>query len=93
MDINTNVSCRNGPSEFFVSGTLKTWDITDIIHKINVPTLLANGRHDEAQNETMEPFYQEIQDVEWAHFTESSHCPQLEETDKFLDVISAFIAK
>ena len=38
----------NGPSEFYVIGTLKTWDITDRLHEINVPTLLLSGRYDEA---------------------------------------------
>ena len=38
----------NGPSEFHVVGSLKTWDITDRLHEIDVPTLLVSGRHDEA---------------------------------------------
>ena len=38
----------NGPSEFHVVGSLKTWDITDRLHEITTPTLLVSGRHDEA---------------------------------------------
>ena len=38
----------NGPSEFHVIGSLKTWDITDRLHEIMTPTLLVSGRYDEA---------------------------------------------
>jgi proline-specific peptidase len=37
----------NGPSEFTVTGTLKTWDIMDRLGEIAVPTLLVGGRYDE----------------------------------------------
>ena len=37
----------NGPSEFTVTGTLKTWDIMDRLGEITVPTLLVGGRYDE----------------------------------------------
>jgi L-proline amide hydrolase len=38
----------NGPSEFHVIGSLKSWDITDRVHEITTPTLLISGRYDEA---------------------------------------------
>ncbi len=38
----------NGPSEFHVVGTLRDWDITDRLAKIQVPTLVTSGRYDEA---------------------------------------------
>ena len=37
----------NGPSEFTVTGTLKTWDVMDRLGEIGVPTLLVGGRYDE----------------------------------------------
>jgi pimeloyl-ACP methyl ester carboxylesterase len=37
----------NGPSEFTVTGTLKTWDIMDRLPEIRIPTLLVGGRYDE----------------------------------------------
>ena len=82
---------RNGPSEFFVSGTLKTWTIVDEVHKINASTLLVNGKYDEAQDEVMEPFFKSISKVKWVRFAESSHMPQLEETDEFLKVLTNFL--
>lgn len=83
---------RNGPSEFNVIGSLKGWDITPELHKINVPTLLINGNYDEAQDITMEPFFREIPGkVKWVRFPESSHCPHLEETDAFVEAVGNFL--
>lgn len=82
---------RNGPSEFYVSGTLKTFDIRKDLHKIKVHTLLINGRYDEAQDEVVEPFFQEIEKVKWYRFAESSHTPQLEEREEFMKVVAGFL--
>ncbi|KAL8783055.1 MAG: hypothetical protein Q9213_004902 [Squamulea squamosa] len=81
----------NGPSEFHVSGTLKAFDIRQDLHKIKVPTLLINGRYDEAQDEVVEPFFQEIEKVKWYRFAESSHTPQLEEREEFMKVVARFL--
>ena len=63
----------NGPSEFFVTGTLKTWSIVEELHRITVPTLVVNGRYDEAQDECVEPYFWNIPKVKWFRFAESSH--------------------
>ncbi|KAL8993436.1 MAG: hypothetical protein Q9169_006353 [Polycauliona sp. 2 TL-2023] len=81
----------NGPSEFHVNGTLKTFDIRKELHKIKVPTLLLNGRYDEAQDDVVEPFFQEIEKVKWYRFAESSHTPQLEEREEFMKVVARFL--
>lgn len=69
----TVMMTMNGPSEFFITGTLKTWSIIEELHKIAVPTLLINGRYDEAQDEVVEPFFERIPKVKWFRFAESSH--------------------
>jgi len=63
----------------------------DEVHNINVSTLLINGKYDEAQDEVMEPFFKSINKVKWVRFSESSHLPQLEETEEFLKVVSGFL--
>ena len=40
----------NGPSEFTVVGSLKTWSVIEELHKIRVPTLVLNGEFDEARD-------------------------------------------
>ena len=60
-------------SEFFITGTLKTWSIVEELHRITVPTLVVNGRYDEAQDECVEPYFWNIPKVKWFRFAESSH--------------------
>ncbi|KAI4116270.1 MAG: hypothetical protein LQ345_003283 [Seirophora villosa] len=87
----TVYATMNGPSEFSVTGTLKTWDIRPELHRIQAPTLLLNGRHDEAQDEVVEPYFRAIDRVKWYRFAESSHTPQLEEREEFMRVVAAFL--
>ncbi|TMC16158.1 MAG: alpha/beta fold hydrolase [Chloroflexi bacterium] len=81
----------NGPSEFHVIGTLKTWDITNRLHEINVPTLLLSGRYDEATPIIVEPIQRSIPGSEWIIFENSSHMPHVEETELYLQVLDRFL--
>ncbi|KAJ7593296.1 Alpha/Beta hydrolase protein, partial [Mycena floridula] len=87
----TVVMTMNGPSEFTITGSLKTWSVIKDIPKINVPTLLTNGRHDEAQDSTMQPFFDGIQKVKWVQFANSSHTSHLEERERYMEVVSKFL--
>jgi L-proline amide hydrolase len=80
----------NGPSEFFVVGSLKTWDITDRLHEIAVPTLLVSGHHDEATPLIVGKIEERIPGAEWALFEDSSHMPHIEEPEAFLARVEAF---
>ncbi|MGC5016853.1 proline iminopeptidase-family hydrolase [Streptosporangium sp. DT93] len=81
----------NGPTEFHVVGTLKDWSVTDCAADIAVPTLLVSGRHDEATPATVRPFAELIPDVRWEIFEHSSHVPNLEEPDRFREVVGEFL--
>lgn len=83
----------NGPSEFHVIGTLKTWSMVGRLGTIAVPTLLISGRHDEATPSTVQPFADEIPDVRWRIFEESSHMPHVEETELCMQVVGDFLAE
>ena len=83
----------NGPSEFHVIGTLKTWDITDRLHEINVPTLLLSGRYDEATPLIVETIHRSIPGSEWILFENSSHMPHVEETNRYLQVLDRFLTR
>jgi L-proline amide hydrolase len=82
----------NGPSEFHCIGTLKTWDITDRLPEIDVPTLLISGRHDEATPHIVEQIHTRIRGAQWQIFEESSHMPHVEEPEAFLECVEAFLA-
>ncbi|KAJ7829362.1 proline-specific peptidase [Mycena leptocephala] len=81
-----------GPSEFNITGTMKAWTVVDDIHKISVPTLLLNGRYDDAQDVGVVPFFERIPAVKWVQFAESSHMPFLEEEECFFQIVGDFLA-
>ena len=81
----------NGQSEFHCIGSLKTWDITDRLHEITVPTLLVSGRHDEATPHIVEQIHTRIAGSRWELFEESSHMPHVEEPEAFLERVEAFL--
>jgi len=83
----------NGPSEFHVIGNLKDWDVTERLKEINVPTLLISGRYDEATPRIQQEMKDRIPDVEWVLLEHSSHLPQIEEPDAFLEAGGAFLAR
>ncbi len=81
----------NGPSEFHVIGSLKTWDITDRLQEITTPTLLVSGRHDEATPLIVGEIHRRIPGAQWVIFEESSHMPHVEEPEAFLDAVEPFL--
>ncbi|MEV7174925.1 proline iminopeptidase-family hydrolase [Streptomyces sp. NPDC093224] len=91
VDNPTVYATMNGPSEFYVNGTLKDWSVEDVLPDIAVPTLLVSGRHDEATPVTVQPYQDLIPDVRWEIFEESSHVPNLEEPERFHAVLVEYL--
>ena len=83
----------NGPSEFHVIGSLKTWNIIDQVGRITAPTLLISGRYDEATPAVVQPFADGIKNARWEIFENSSHMPHVEEQERCLQVIGDFLAE
>ena len=83
----------NGPSEFFVTGTLKTWNIIPRLGEIRVPTLVTSGRHDEATPEIAGTVHRGIPESEWVVFENSAHMSHVEEKQKYLDVLDRFLTR
>jgi len=83
----------NGPSEFHVTGTLKTWDVTARLGEIHVPTLVLSGQHDEATPAINETVHRGIPGSESVIFPESAHLCHIEEPEAFLRVVSDFLAR
>ncbi len=77
----TVYATMNGPNEFHVIGTLRSWSIVDRLPRVVAPTLLISGRYDEATQATVQPFADLIPDVRWTVFEQSSHMPHVEERD------------
>lgn len=80
-----------GPTEFHCTGILKNWNIEDHLGEINVHTILLSGRYDESTPAINEVLHQEIRNSEWVTFEKSSHTPHLEETERYIEVLSDFL--
>ena len=87
----TVYNLMNGPNEFFVVGTLKHWDITPELPRINVPTLIISGRHDEATPTCVQPYKDNIKGSRWVIFEDSSHMPHVEEKALCMATVGAFL--
>ncbi|HSD77296.1 MAG TPA: proline iminopeptidase-family hydrolase [Solirubrobacteraceae bacterium] len=89
----TVYAAMNGPSEFHVVGSIREWDVTDRLGEIDVPVLLVSGGHDEVRPWVVEKAERRLRDAEWVLFPDASHTPHLEEPERFLEVVGAFLER
>jgi L-proline amide hydrolase len=83
----------NGPSEFHVIGSIKDWQSKDRLGEIDLPTLLLSGRYDEATPALQQDLLAGIKGSEWVQFDESAHVPHVEEPERYLHVVSTWLAR
>jgi pimeloyl-ACP methyl ester carboxylesterase len=72
-------------------GELPNWTIVDHLHKIEVPTLIINGKHDVCQDSIVKPFIEHIPRTKWVRFEKSSHTPFFEEREEFMSLVAGFV--
>jgi L-proline amide hydrolase len=80
-----------GPNEWTMTGALRGWDVRDRLHEIDVPTLVIRGRHDMCTDAVAATLVQGISDVREVVLEESSHTPVLEEPERYLEAVGAFL--
>jgi proline iminopeptidase len=81
----------NGPSEFTVTGTLKTWDIMARLGEITVPTLLVGGRYDECTPGHLADMHSRIPGSQLAIIEDASHLCFAEQPAQFNEIVNAFL--
>jgi proline-specific peptidase len=81
-----------GPSEFFCTGKLQTWNIENQLGEIRTPTLILSGEYDESTMPINEVLHQGIRNSEWVILKECSHTPHLEATERYLETLTKFLA-
>jgi L-proline amide hydrolase len=79
-----------GPNEWTTTGALKGWDIRERLHEIDAPTLVVRGRYDMCTDPIAATLVEGIRDAREVVLEQSSHTPVLEETDRYLEVVSTF---
>jgi len=94
LDKDTTVyRTMQGPSEFTITGSLKTWSVIPELHKINVSVLATNGAYDEAQDAVIAPIFKHVSKVKWYTFSQSAHLAPWEEREKFMQVVGNFLVQ
>ncbi len=72
-------------------GTLRNWDITGMLHRIRVPTLITVGRYDMITPAVARAIHREIRGSRLALFNDSSHVAMWEERVRFIQVVRDFL--
>jgi proline iminopeptidase len=80
-----------GPSEFTVTGTLKSYDRTARLHEIDVPTLFTAGRYDEATPSTTRYYQSLVPGAKLAILEKSAHMTMQDEPAEYVRVIRDFL--
>jgi proline-specific peptidase len=91
LDGNAVTLAMCGPAEFDVTGPLRTWDRTADLGRIEVPTLITVGRHDQIPPSCAETIRAGIPDSRVVVFEHSGHVAHLEEREAYLAAVRDFL--
>lgn len=80
-----------GPEEFSPIGSLKNFDLSNRLSKINIPVMFLCGRHDEATPESTKYFQSKIPNSKLKIFEKSAHMPQWTERKEYIKTIRHFL--
>ncbi|KAG2063924.1 hypothetical protein BDR04DRAFT_1036723, partial [Suillus decipiens] len=80
-----------GPSDFTITGTLKSWLCLNQVHTVMTPALLTNGVSEEARDVCVSFLFHRIPHVKRVQFSQR-HMPFLEEDQaRYLQVVADFL--
>ena len=82
-----------GPSEFTATGTLKTFDATNWLSMIKVPTLFVTGEFDEATPGSTERFSRLVGGAEFRVIPGAAHATENDNPDALLRAVRDFIGR
>lgn len=80
-----------GPTEFKATGTLKDFDRSKDLHKIDVPILFLTGEHDEARPEIMYKYQKMAQNAQVAIIENAAHMTMIDNPEKVVLAINTFL--
>ncbi|KAI0166975.1 proline-specific peptidase [Hypoxylon sp. FL1284] len=87
----TTYSTMYGPSELYISGSLRDWTCVPKLDRIEAPTLLINGSDDEAQDVAMQPFFDKIKKVKWITLDNAAHFSHVDQREKQMAHLRSFL--
>jgi proline-specific peptidase len=80
-----------GENEFFPTGNLRYWDVTDELHNIECPALITCGEFDEVTPKNSMLLHKGIPDSKMVVFKGCSHTARYEDPDRFFGTVSEFL--
>jgi proline iminopeptidase len=80
-----------GPSEFTITGTLRTYDATPFLRRIKVPTLYTVGEYDEANPETIKRFAAKTPGAKVEVIPDAAHVVTWDNPEATLRVVREFL--
>ncbi|HYK72042.1 MAG TPA: proline iminopeptidase-family hydrolase [Pseudoneobacillus sp.] len=81
-----------GPSEFCVTGNLKSFDCTPRLHEIETSALFLCGRYDEATPESTSYFSSLVPNAKLHILEESAHSGYREQPEEYIQVVNEFLS-
>lgn len=81
-----------GNTEFNATGTLKDFDVSGDLGRIEVPSLVICGEYDEATPAACKDFAAKVPNAEVEIVEDASHTSHLEQREAFMGKLRAFLA-
>lgn len=91
LQIGKQYEYMNGPSEFTIVGPLKTFDRTDRLNEIKVPTLFITGEFDEAPPKTVKYYTSLVPGARFEMIPRAGHITMHDEPEYHNKVVRDFL--
>lgn len=80
-----------GPNEFTPTGTLKDFDVTDLLHIIDVPALIISGGNDLCTPYIAKTMFDRIPNARWELFRDCRHMCFVENTERYIQILKEWM--
>jgi len=80
-----------GPTEFYATGNLLDFDVTDRLHEIDIPVLFLAGEFDEARPERMREFQALIQGSQLEIIKDAAHASLSRKPHEYRSIVENFL--
>lgn len=80
-----------GPNEFTPTGTLKDYDVTELLSTIDVPALIFSGGNDLCTPYIAKTMYDRIPNARWELFRDCRHMCFAEDTPRYIRILKEWM--
>ena len=80
-----------GPQEFYATGTLIDFDVTDRLNEIDVPVLFLTGQFDEARPETVADFQKLVAGSQFTVIKDAGHASLSKKPEEYRTILEDFL--